>query len=257
MGGGFPGREAPGPQRGGGRRRPGGGPARAARAPEQDGPPRPRSRRPRAGPAPGAPAVRRDGLLESGSGHRPGRQGRDLVQGPDRALGIRLHGPGDHRGGHPGRPGDGRAGGPQGAIRRLPHAPRPGRGGSAEVLGPGPSRRGPGPGWRSPPGDLCRSESSRSTPDRSRSRPTGWTRSVRPFEVPDGDVVRLVVSARSGANSDELVAEVPIRPWGVQEIATASGTSSDDVVASVSLPQGRAHEGRRDGRGRRPDDRSA
>ncbi|MEJ7637216.1 MAG: alpha-2-macroglobulin family protein [Singulisphaera sp.] len=35
-----------------------------------------------------------------------------------------------------------------------------------------------------------------------------------PFEVPDGDVVRLTLAARLGEASDELVAEVPIRPWG-------------------------------------------
>src|SRR5262249_15754192 len=63
-----------------------------------------------------------------------------------------------------------------------------------------------------------------------------------PFEVPDDAVVRLVLSARAGADADEGVAEIPIRPWGVQEFATASGTSSDDTAATVALPPGRTYE---------------
>jgi len=62
------------------------------------------------------------------------------------------------------------------------------------------------------------------------------------FDVPDGDVVRLVCTARAGDQSDEVVAEIPIRPWGVQEFATASGVSSDDVAAFVALPAGRSFE---------------
>ena len=36
--------------------------------------------------------------------------------------------------------------------------------------------------------------------------------------------------------------EVPIRPWGVQAFASASGTSSDDATVFVGLPPGRAYE---------------
>jgi alpha-2-macroglobulin len=63
-----------------------------------------------------------------------------------------------------------------------------------------------------------------------------------PFEVPDGDVVRLELSARLGEAADKLVTEVPIRPWGVQAFASASGTASDDTTAFVGLPPGRAYE---------------
>jgi uncharacterized protein YfaS (alpha-2-macroglobulin family)/TolA-binding protein len=62
-----------------------------------------------------------------------------------------------------------------------------------------------------------------------------------PFEVPEGDVVRLTATARCGDASDEIVQEVPIRPWGVQAYASASGTTSDDATALVSLPPGRAY----------------
>ncbi|WP_406697489.1 MG2 domain-containing protein [Singulisphaera sp. Ch08] len=64
-----------------------------------------------------------------------------------------------------------------------------------------------------------------------------------PFEVPDGENVRLTLTATLGASKDELVVEVPIRPWGVQSFASASGTASDDATVFVGLPPGRAYEG--------------
>ena len=63
-----------------------------------------------------------------------------------------------------------------------------------------------------------------------------------PFEVPDGESVRLTLSAKGGDKSDELVLEVPIRPWGVQAFASASGTSSNDATVFVGLPTGRTYE---------------
>ena len=63
-----------------------------------------------------------------------------------------------------------------------------------------------------------------------------------PFEVPDGESVRLTLTAKAGDKSDELVLEVPIRPWGVQAFASSSGTSSDDATVFVGLPPGRAYE---------------
>ena len=63
-----------------------------------------------------------------------------------------------------------------------------------------------------------------------------------PFEVPDGESVRLTLTARAGDQSDEMVVEIPVRPWGVQAFASASGTSSDDATAFVGLPPGRAYE---------------
>jgi len=63
-----------------------------------------------------------------------------------------------------------------------------------------------------------------------------------PFEVPDGDTVRLTLTASVGDTKDELVSEIPIRPWGVQAIASASGTSQDDTTVFVGLPSGRSYE---------------
>ncbi|HEX8200475.1 MAG TPA: alpha-2-macroglobulin family protein, partial [Isosphaeraceae bacterium] len=63
-----------------------------------------------------------------------------------------------------------------------------------------------------------------------------------PFEVPDSDSVRLTLTAWAGAAADEMTAEVPIRPWGVQALASASGTASDDATAFVGLPPGRTYE---------------
>jgi len=62
------------------------------------------------------------------------------------------------------------------------------------------------------------------------------------FEVPDGDNVRLTLSASVGEAKDELVAEVPVRPWGVQAVASASGTASDDATVFLGLPAGRKYE---------------
>ncbi len=42
-----------------------------------------------------------------------------------------------------------------------------------------------------------------------------------PFEVPDGESVRLTLTAKAGDKSDEVILEVPIRPWGVQAFASA------------------------------------
>ncbi len=63
-----------------------------------------------------------------------------------------------------------------------------------------------------------------------------------PFEIPDGENVRLTLTAESGTVKDELVVEVPVRPWGVQAIASASGTSSNDATVFVGLPGGRTYE---------------
>ncbi len=63
-----------------------------------------------------------------------------------------------------------------------------------------------------------------------------------PFEVPDGDNVRLTLTANVGESQDDLVVEVPIRPWGVPAFASASGTSSDDATVFVGLAPGRIYE---------------
>ncbi len=63
-----------------------------------------------------------------------------------------------------------------------------------------------------------------------------------PFEVPEGESVRLTVTAEAGDRKDEVIVEVPVRPWGVQAFASASGTSSDDATAFVGLPAGRTYE---------------
>ncbi len=57
-----------------------------------------------------------------------------------------------------------------------------------------------------------------------------------PFEVPDSDNVRLTLTATVGQAKDELVTEVPVRPWGVQAFGSASGTASNDATVFVGLP---------------------
>ncbi len=64
------------------------------------------------------------------------------------------------------------------------------------------------------------------------------------FRVPGADRVKLTVSASASAAPavDEVVAEVPVRAWGLPVFATASGQSSDDATVFVALPQGRRYE---------------
>ncbi len=54
--------------------------------------------------------------------------------------------------------------------------------------------------------------------------------------------VRLTLSGTVGELTDELTMEIPIRPWGVQAYASASGTSSNGTAVFVGLPKGRAYE---------------
>ena len=63
-----------------------------------------------------------------------------------------------------------------------------------------------------------------------------------PFEVPDASNLRLSLTAKAGDIADELVVEVPVRPWGVQAFASASGSSSDGATVFVGLPGGRTYE---------------
>ena len=42
--------------------------------------------------------------------------------------------------------------------------------------------------------------------------------------------------------TDELVAEVPVRPWGVQVVASESGTGTDSNTVFVGLPAGRTYD---------------
>ncbi|MFO0909329.1 MAG: MG2 domain-containing protein [Isosphaeraceae bacterium] len=63
-----------------------------------------------------------------------------------------------------------------------------------------------------------------------------------PFEVPEGDTVRLALTGEVGTVQDDLVVEIPTRPWGIQSYASASGTTSSDATVFVGLPAGRAYE---------------
>ncbi|QEH33600.1 Outer membrane protein assembly factor BamD [Aquisphaera giovannonii] len=62
------------------------------------------------------------------------------------------------------------------------------------------------------------------------------------FETPDTDSVRLTLAGTLGASRDEVTAEIPVRPWGVQAYASESGTTSDGTAVFVGLPKGRAYE---------------
>jgi uncharacterized protein YfaS (alpha-2-macroglobulin family)/TolA-binding protein len=62
------------------------------------------------------------------------------------------------------------------------------------------------------------------------------------YEVPEGDTARLTLTAAAGEARDELVVEVPVRPWGVQVVASESGTSNENATVFIGLPGGRAYE---------------
>ena len=63
-----------------------------------------------------------------------------------------------------------------------------------------------------------------------------------PFEIPETESVRLTLTGAVGEVSDELVVELPVRPWGVQVIASESGTGTNTTTAFVGLPAGRAYD---------------
>ena len=63
-----------------------------------------------------------------------------------------------------------------------------------------------------------------------------------PFEVPDGDTIRVTLTGVVGDLKDELVVEVPVRPWGVQAFASESGSASESTTVFVGLPQGRSYD---------------
>lgn len=62
------------------------------------------------------------------------------------------------------------------------------------------------------------------------------------YTVPNGDLVQLSLEATAENASDKITTRFPIRPWGVQAFATASGSAEDDTTVFVSLPQGRPYE---------------
>ncbi len=64
--------------------------------------------------------------------------------------------------------------------------------------------------------------------------------SFDPFDVPDGDEVKLTLAGTLGDAKDELTVSVPIRPWGVQAFASASGSSTDDTTLAFRRPFPRA-----------------
>src|SRR5262249_20124942 len=63
-----------------------------------------------------------------------------------------------------------------------------------------------------------------------------------PFEVPEGNSIRLTLSGAVGDRTDQVAVEVPVRPWGVEVAASESGTSSESATIFVGLPAGRTYE---------------
>ena len=207
---------------------------RRAAAGQRRAPPSPR---PRA-------AVRRDGLLEPERRHRQGRQGPRHLHAPRRpcreyrftARGVT---------GADTLVGQATA---ELAVRKdffvdLKAPGHPDPGGQAPVHRPGPPRG--------------RRRHGRAAADGLRRGPRAGL-SPKTIEV-KGDGVEEVLfepvrgprrrrrppdpdGPRRARRRDELTVEVPIRPWGVQAFASASGTASDDATVFVGLPPGRAYE---------------
>jgi uncharacterized protein YfaS (alpha-2-macroglobulin family) len=63
-----------------------------------------------------------------------------------------------------------------------------------------------------------------------------------PAFVVGGDDLRLTLKATAGGRSDEMTIEIPVRPWGVEAYASASGTSRSGSTVFVGLPAGRIYE---------------
>ncbi|WP_152052024.1 MG2 domain-containing protein [Tautonia marina] len=63
-----------------------------------------------------------------------------------------------------------------------------------------------------------------------------------PIPIPDATSIELTLTARAGDRADEIATTVPVRPWGVQAIASASGSSRDDATVFLELPKGRRYD---------------
>ena len=152
-----------------------------------------------------APAVRRNGLLEPGRRHGQGWQGPREPPRADGLVVVSVHRARSHRQRHPRRPDDRRPHRHERLLRRTEDPRRLDPGRSAPVRRRGPSRRphrqGRGSGWPS-----TREGGKPFIPRRSTSRTTASRRSSSsPFEVPDGENVRLTLTATAGNAKDELV----------------------------------------------------
>ncbi len=62
------------------------------------------------------------------------------------------------------------------------------------------------------------------------------------FEVPNAPNIELTLTASVGEIRDEIETTVPVRAWGVQALATASGSAEDDRTIFVELPKGRPYD---------------
>ena len=63
-----------------------------------------------------------------------------------------------------------------------------------------------------------------------------------PFEIPEAESVRLTLKGTIGDASDEIGLEVPVSPWGLEAVASESGTAGESTTVFVGLPAGRTYE---------------
>jgi tetratricopeptide (TPR) repeat protein len=63
-----------------------------------------------------------------------------------------------------------------------------------------------------------------------------------PFEIPEAESVRLSLKGTIGGESDEIGLEVPVSPWGVEAVASESGTAGESTTVFIGLPAGRTYE---------------
>ena len=187
---------------------------------------------------PASRAVRRDGLLEPQRRHRQGRQGPRHLQGADGPVGVPVHGAGRHRA-------------PTRWPARRPPSLTVRKNFFVDLKVPGSLTQGDKPRFIAQvhhAGIAGRVALRLAIYAGGRDDVFPRTLELKgdgveevlfePFEVPDGDSVRLTLTGTVGEVKDELVIEVPIRPWGVQVFASASGTASDDATVFVGLPAG-------------------
>ena len=184
-------------------------------------------------------AIRGDRLLEPERCHRPGREGRVTFKAPNGAFRLSHHGAGGH--------GADTLAGQTTATLTVPRtslsisscpslSPRV----TSRDLSHGGSRGRRGQAG-TPPGDLRRrARRGFSQDDRTHAR--RYRRClVRAVRGSGEKSVRLTLTGTVHALTDELIAEVPIRPWGVRVAASESGTSASMTIF-VGLPPGRAYE---------------
>ena len=61
------------------------------------------------------------------------------------------------------------------------------------------------------------------------------------ISVPNEAELNVELSVEAGSSKDKLVQMLPVKPWGIEYIAHAGGSSVADCATKLALPEGRRY----------------